>query len=447
MSTITARNLISILTITIIALASLPSTGLSQQKTYTLDDCIEMALRNNYTVAQAEGGVKRSEADLLAAKGAFLPNLGLDLSGRFIHEKKKDRYFDSNRNEWVEGSYTSGNQIYSLGVASEWVLFDGFSRFYELSRSKAALKADRHNLSDAKLSLIYDVKVSYYALLEAQSILDIRSKALERSQETMRIAETKYELGSASKSDVLKAKVSLSQAQLDLLTAENEVKSDQAALNYILGEDIGTDIKIEDIELSDQTFEPMELERAALQNNPDYLRAVQETRSAKSELGYWRSYWYPDLAFQVSRSWGDRDINNIGDWTDASYTNSAWIGLSFNIFNRFQTKRNTDRAKASLNTSEYVLNDTKRAVELEAWQAYLNLEEKAEARNLADQTLESAQEDFKLEQEKYALGAATILDILDAEVNLKDAEADVIVKRYEYYLAIARVQKVMGIAE
>lgn len=423
-----------------------PASIHAQGKVYTLKECVDKALKTDLSVIRYRDYYRQAEANVLAAKGAFLPDLNWDMSGTYTRDKAK-RYRDPITGVWREGEFVEDNHYYSASLRTNLVVFDGFSRLHNLAGSKAELSSTGHQVSTQELAAVYSVKSRYFGLLQAQFALEIRQKALERSQELMKIAQTRYELGSASLSDVLKAKVSLSQAQLDLLTAENNVRIGQANLDYAIGEPVDQEITVEDVEpvLNERSFE--EVNKKAMSSNPAYLSAMDDLKSAEHGLKYARSDYFPSLVLSAGKSWTGPELGKIDEWWNAAYTAYISGSLQFNIFNRFQTKRQTDIAKAGLNSAQYNANDTRRAVELEVREAYLKLQETMKARELADEKLASAQEDHKLAQEKYTLGAATILDILDAELSLKTAESDQIDSKYNYLLAVARLQQVMGIIE
>ena len=423
-----------------------PSAGHAQGKVYTLKQCIDKALGTNLSVVQAKDYYRQAKANVLAAKGAFLPDLNWNLNGYFEHSRRSG-YTHPITGQYMSGDVLEDNQYYSAKLDVSLLLFDGFGLFYNLAGSKAQLASYGHQISQQELNTVYSVKSQYFSLLQAQSILEIRQKALERSQELMKIAQTKYEVGSASLSDVLKAKVSLSQAQLDLLITENSVKTAQANLNYAIGERIDQEIAVKDVEMSVGEYTLEQVNDYALDNNPDYLSAQSDCNSAKYSLKYAQSNYSPTLTVSGAKQWTDRKIENVDDWWSRNYNAYVYASLNFNIFNRFQTRKQTETAKANLHTAEYQLNDAKRAIELEVREAYLNLQEKSKARELSEEKFASADEDYKLAHEKYKLGAATILDILDAELSLKTAESDQIESKYNYYLAIARLQKVMGLIE
>jgi len=430
----------------LIAFLAVPATSHAQGKVYTLKECIDKALKTNLTLVQTQGYFRQARADALAAKGAFLPDLNLSISGSYNHNKWTS-FQAPVTGEFVEGDFFIDTHGYQTLLSANMVIFNGFGRFFNLARSNATVSSYRHRVSQQELNTAYTVKSMYFNLLQASATFTIMQKALERTQELMKIAQTKYELGSASRSDVLKAKVSLSEAQLNLLTAENSVKKAQANLDYAIGEPVDQEIKVEEVEISGVEYTFEDASAQALSSNPGYLSVQEDARAAKYGLRYALGSYLPSLSISASKYWVGPELGRIDEWWSKNYTTYIGARFSFNIFDRFQTKQQADRAKASLRTAEYQVSDQKRAVELEVREAYLNLQEKTKARELSDEKLASAQEDYKLAQEKYTLGAATILDILDAEVSLKTAESSMVDSRYGYLLAIAELQKVMGIIE
>ncbi|MFH1892977.1 MAG: TolC family protein [Candidatus Zixiibacteriota bacterium] len=432
----------------VILLALLLATPISVTfaKTYTLNECIDRALGTNLSVVQAQGSLRQAKSDVLYSWGQYLPSIGWQMRGTYNH-LRLSRVYDEDTRQFFEVDYTRDSHSYRAVLWGRLTLFDGLTRYHDYASSKAYRSEREHRLTQTQIQAAFGVKTDYFNLLKAQSIFDIRRKATERSHQLMKIAQTKYELGSASLSDVLKAKVSLSQAQLDSLTAENAVATGQAKLAYAVGENVNEAIVVTEVDLSVAIYSIEQVNDMAIRQNPDYLASQESLRAASHGLSSARGAYYPSVSLDAGKSWDGLELGQLDEWWADNYLIYANATLDFNIFNRFGTKRQTEYAKANLHTAEYTLSDTKRAVELEVREAYLNLQEKAKARELANERLASAAEDYKLAQEKYTLGAATILDILDAEVSLKTAESDKIDSKYNYYLAVARLQQVMGIIE
>jgi len=445
------RSLSQVIVLAVFAFLLIPAAP-AGAVTYTLDQCIDKALGTDVAMVRAQADLMRRNADLLSARGSFLPSVDWSMSRTFNHTVSP---LGVVFNEF-SGQYDSIPPLYEKAgfyraeLSASWTLMDGFfGRFWNYKRQRAFSQSSNHAITEQELQTAYNVSQYYFSLLEASALLDIRRKNVERNEQLMEIASTKYELGSNSLSDVLKAKVTLSQSQLDLLTAENGLELAKADLNRAIGEPVEQDLQVEDIEFTPTTITFENARDRALENNPGYLSAQANVKAAKNGLWYSRRSYFPRIDIGIGRSYSNPKLK-LDDMLDTKFTNYFFWSLRFNIINNnqsFSTKVGTEYAKAELNTARYTELDKKREVELEIRKSYLAVQEKIKAQELAGEKLESAEEDYKLAQEKYTLGAGTILDILEAEYNLKTAEVDKIEKKYDYFLAVSALKKAMGSIE
>ncbi len=279
-------------------------------------------------------------------------------------------------------------------------------------------------------------------------LADVQRKAMERSEEQLRITETRYELGSAALSDVLKAKVSNGEAKLNLINAENNYKIAMAQLNQLVGEKVSRQYRVDTTASVREVDYTLDNSIAyALENNP-LLQAYKYSMDSykNSVRSAWGGY-LPSLDFRYSVSYSQPEAFAFGDMFKMNHNYGYGLSLSFNIFDRFYTRNQISNAKADYNTAEFAYHNYLNGLELEVTESYLNLEKAQLSMEVARDKLASAQEDYKLAQEKYSLGAATILDLLDAELSLKTAESDVIESEYNLNLAVANLEKALGITE
>jgi outer membrane protein TolC len=118
--------------------------------------------------------------------------------------------------------------------------------------------------------------------------------------------------------------------------------------------------------------------------------------------------------------------------------------LNLNIFNNFSDYATMRAARRNVETYRENLDNTRNSVALQLKQAFLDLEQAREAKDLSNESVAAAQEDLNLVKEKYTLGAATILEVLDAEVSLKQAQTNQVQSKFDYNLAVSRLEKAMG---
>lgn len=416
-------------------------------KVFSLDQCIDLALKNNAGLIAAKNSYNVAKNDVWTGWGRLLPQVSSDLGyGRTVGWKKGGQYLNPYTQQIdtvppgivVDKSYSAG-----ISVGQNWSL--GGYDFYNIKEKNAALNSALSSFQLSRQELILSVKQTYFDVLKAMMLLDIQKEALKRAQEQLKIAETRYQLGSASYSDVLKAKVQYGDVELSLITADNALKLAKATLNSWMGQNVDVPIEVEE-NLTQPQFD-YSYENAlsqAIKENFNVKKAGFNLRSAEAQLGMARSSFFPNFNLSGSYSWRNADLDEIKYIRQRDYTWSLGASLSFAIFENFQRKQNLSYAKANLNSTKENFRQTKNDVSLQLKQAFLAVEQAQQTIDLTKEKLKSAKEDLDLMQEKYNLGAANILELLDAEVSYKQAEADQVQALYDYNLAVAQFDKALG---
>ena len=118
--------------------------------------------------------------------------------------------------------------------------------------------------------------------------------------------------------------------------------------------------------------------------------------------------------------------------------------MNWNIFDGFFRERSLTSAKVGLNNARAALADQQNLVKQNIKTAFYDIEQQSEAKKVASENVAAAQEDLKITQEKYNLGAATILDLLDAQVSVKQAQVNLIQADFDLNLGIAQLDNAMG---
>lgn len=410
----------------------------------TLEECIDLALKTNgssqYGVPQARESEHRAGQGVWTSWGNLLPSLSF--SQNYSHSKyPPDSILDPLTGEYV--SSPSSSSRWSASFNLDHTLFDGGANWYSVSQSYHNRTIGRENLRGAQNSLVLGVKENYFGLLKSQELVSVQEAAVRRAEQFHKTVESKYELGSASLSEVLKAKVDLGTAQLELLRRQNDVRNGQAGLNTVLNRPVDSPIEVTAVTAEGpQTPSYEEALQAAKNESPDLGGARANLGSAKDELGIARATLLPRLGWSATRSFASTESGDL--YQGRSGTWSTGVGISYNIFNAFHQKTAISNARVSLKYARESEQQTEKAVELAIKQSYLGVELARESRNVADQTEASAQEDYNLAQEKYNLGAATILDLLNAQESLTRAQTDKVNALYDHYVAVARLQNAMG---
>lgn len=437
---------LAILSIVFVALAS-PVRA----ETLTLEQCIDIALQNNgsadYGLLSAREGYHSAKQDVWSAWGNILPNL--NNSTNYSHTRWKSEggsFIDPTTGDVLTsegGAQTSTSWSTSFSLSQTF--FNGGANWYRVAQAYHNRTFSQESMRRREDEVIYGVNQRYFGLLKAKKLVEVQEASVKRSQEFLKTIESKYELGSASLSEVLKARVQLGSDQLELLNRKNNVEVAKADMNKLLSRDVDADVDVADVgdkNLTVPTYE--EASQMALQESPQMLSQRASLRSAKDDLGIARATLFPSFEWSIRRSYYPPSRSELLKFRDLDGRWSIGGTFSIPIFNGFNRKTSISNARVGLKYAKEGLDQQEKSVLAGVKFAHLAVKLAAETRDLAQQTEASAQEDFNLAQEKYNLGAATILDLLDAQASLTKAQNDNVNAQFDYYVAVAALDLTTG---
>ena len=443
------------------------TTARAETKVLTLDDCIEIALEKRASIVRARGGADQAGAEKLAALGAFLPSLRASYS----YSKGKETNIDppnARATEYADafdttviGSDTAIDAISvpvayditdqqdkgpskNLYLRADIDLFNPSSWFNYSAASASKARAELNVLASEQ-DLISSVKISFYAYLASAQNVDVQEEAVKRSAEQLKLIESRYELGSAAKSDVLKQKVQYGTDQLSLLRATNGVIQAEADLAYTIGLDPREDIVFStDYRVQEYTGTLDDAIGFSMTNNPGLLANQKAADQAKHSVRAAKSFYLPTVSAYAdySRFNGTQAYPVTFDYSSNSRTYG--LSISYGIFDGFVREQRVTAARVSRNNALADLADMRNSTVSSVKSSYLEIDQLKKQREVSQENVAAAEEDLRITQEKYNLGAATILDLLNAQVSLKEAQVALIQVQFDLNLAIARLENAMG---
>jgi len=426
-----------------VTMISMPAVGLAQ-KVLTLQDCINTALKNNWDYRSAVWSNKSAGNDLWSAWGNFLPRVDLSFSNNSLAFGPSSPIIDA---QGIPRPGTAAFEVksYSAGFQVSQVIFDGGANIYNLSGKLAAKNSSDYSLLFNKQNLVFQVKEAYYNLLKAKMLLEVQREVVKRGEQQLRIAQSRYELGSASKSDFLKAKVQFGQDQLALVKAENQVKVAQASLNAVIGLKVDEEFEVQEVlEQPQMNFSYQECVNLAYKNHPSIKQTDIDVDVAEAGMRVARAGYLPTVSVGGGYTWRGSAIDNIDGFWDNDYQWGVGLNVSFNLFEGFATQTRYLNARNQIKIAKETLEKTKSDVAFEVKQAFLGIEENQKSISVTEENVSSAEEDLNLVQEKYRLGAASILELLDAQVSFQTAKSDNVQALFDYNLAVARLERAIG---
>ena len=413
---------------------------------YTLEDCIQISIDEKKTVLSADIGVVSASKGLKASYSGILPSVqATGASGvnyfpwqESININFEELKFDTTR--------TNHFNTFSAGIAINQVIYDGGRSWNQIKQAKTNLDIARYNQRSIKTQVIEKVIRSYYGLLQAQKLLDVSEKNLEMSVQQVSLVKKQFDLGVVKRTDLLKAQVAQGQARVDMLNKKTNLQNARRILFNDMGlQDFGQEITaIEKEWQAPQIPSNAELLRILKSENPSLL--ISKSRINLGDLAYRlaRGLRLPSFNTNINYSANGQTSNELVDAFKDEWNLGVNLSLSIPIYVGNSLSLQQQQTRLSQQQAEYsytvLLNDLRVQAEL----IRETLGNYAEIIPLNRSVVSSAEEDLKLVRERYSLGSATILEVLDAQVSLIRSNSNLINIIHDARVQEASLKAVLG---
>lgn len=450
--------------VTFILLLTLLGVASAQEK-WSLEKCIEYALKNNIQIKQQELNSKYSENNLKQSKLSILPNLNGNTSQNYSWGRSVDRF----TNTFSEEKTMSMN----FGVSSSVTVFSGFQNYNTIKQKQFELQASLQNLEKAKNDVSLNISSAYLQILYSIELYDIAVSQLEVTKEQVERTKKLVEAGSVAKGTLLQVESQYAAEELQVVNMQNQLSMSYLNLMQLL--DLETE---ENFEIAKPDFSNFDMNSALLsssqvyseaeKNLPQIRSAEYSMKSAEAGLSLARGAISPRLT--VSGSFGSgysdarksitdttytqqttyvniagTDVPFIQDIPDYSYKTTPFkdqvknnvsktlsVSLTIPLFNGWQTKTGINNAKINLLNAEYQLEITKKQLMKEIQQAHADALASIKKYYATKKAVVSMEEAFNYTQQKFDVGLINTLDYNTAKNNLTKAKADMLQAKYEF---------------
>ena len=421
--------------------AIIASPGLAQTPTppsVTLAEAIRRAERVQPAVIGASADVRTAAAQRRSAWGAYLPRVTASSSGSDFFSEGPAR-IDPITGELTSGNSSSRSLTTSLSASVD--LFTGFRRGAEMRAARASQTAAEASLVDARFEQALTTTNQFLDALAAAQLLRVREASVRRAEEQLKTAVAKLRAGSATRSDSLRSLVTLGTARLDQITTETQLATAEANLARLIGEP--GRVRAAD----DSAFYRMlpvvdtqALRTEAESRSPRIQSAGANAAAARASARASRSAYWPSLTLAANTGW------NGSRATDYDLFNQRQISLAlrWNLFDGFDRELSIVQRDAQLDLAEANAADAQREVQAELTSRLAELDAARTRIEITQTSVAAATEDLRVQQQRYRLGASTIVDLLTSQEALNQAEVDVVNARFDYLRAKAQLESLIG---
>ena len=403
-----------------------------------LPQAVALAQQNALGAVQARGQIRTAESSVRAARAALFPSLNLTM-GQV--NQSGDRFDTQGR---LVPFLAPQPWSYSTGIQSSLNLFDGGRRLSEIKRTRFDVSAAAANEVNERFNLALQVKTQYYSILAARESEAAARAQLQQAQEQLKASIARTAAGVATLSDSLRSVVAVGNAQLALITARNDLRVASAALTRLVGSE--TPVTALPADTADLALTPIDSATLAglLDDGPAVKQAEAQLVSARASVRSAHTPYLPTIDLTYSRSGNGFDkFYGIGD-KSLAYTNNFSIRLAYPLWNSYQREDALNRARVQSDVAEAIVRDTRLAAQQTFVQQLGALRTAQQRIALQQVSVQAAQEDLRVQQQRYALGASTLLDVLTSQTTLDAARSALIQARQDFRVARAQLEALVG---
>jgi TolC family type I secretion outer membrane protein len=391
---------------------------------------VDLTLCNNPQTRSLWVNARIQAANVGVGMSAYLPTLSAQGS--------------ASRNSSNSAGNTTHSTIRSASLTAGYLLFDFGGRSATLENAKQLLVAANATRDATLQSNFLTAVQSYYALLSARASVDALKVAEASSKESLAAAEARYSAGVATPADKLQAQTALSQARLNLITAQGGARSAQGLLANVMGFDASLPFSL--LPLPESTPDPVveqdigKLIADARQQRPDLQAAEAQIKAAEAQLTATRATGLPTVSLGASTG-----IQNI---SGSPNTNSSSIGVTLNVplftgtRNTYQNRAAELQVESKVAARDLLVNQ----IALDVWKAYQTLLTNSQSLLAASDLVASAEQSERMTLGRYKAGVAnmSILDVLNAQSTLASARQQRVTALYNFQASRLALAQTIG---
>ncbi len=408
--------------------------------TWTLEDCLRYAMDHTPRMAQAKENVSAATGRKWSASGQFLPQLSLN--SIYSHSSVAPSGSLGSSSRSAIRPYLFSQDVYTHAFSASQTLFS-WAMKPTFSSGEAEVRRAQAQYRQTANDLTADVHNAWFTVLFAKQSRLIAQTAEAVARENHETAKQLYKEGKASHFDVSRAKVSWVNARTEIIATQNAERLAIESLRTVVGMPSDQPWAPEGRFPEDVVSVDLDQElRRALSNRPELEDVKHLEKQSAESVEQARAGLLPALGANYTYSW--EGANLTANKNDHFRSWSAGAAFSIPIFDGGSSWGRLREAKAGLRSIRATEQSTKDSIVLEVKRAFLGLTDALERLPAQKENMETAQENLRIAQERYALGLLSQLELKDAELSLTQAQTLYAKALFEYNVARAALNRAVG---
>jgi outer membrane protein TolC len=420
-----------------------------EQKTLTLEESLQIGLQNSRQLHATLMQVKLADAQAKEIGASRFASLNLGASYTRLSEIPP---FAITFPPFITTPILISPTVldnYNLKLSLQQPLFTGFKLQSSYDAAKLNAAAANMDYTQAEQDLFLNIKNAYWNLFKVVQMQKVIEDEIQTVKAHLADVQNFYNQGLATQNDVLKIKVQLSQAELQKIDANNNIKLAMLNLNNVLSLPLDTKIKLADtVSVSETEIENRSLDdlvTEAFKNRPELKAISLRIDASQKGITAAKGDWYPQLFVAGEYDYAKPNQRLIPAENKFYGTWNVSLGLSYSLWNWGATSDKTEQAEANFEQAKDNSKLLKDVITLEVNQSYLNLLKSKQKILVSKETVKQEEENYRITDDRFKQGLTLNSELLDAEVALTEAKTDYVQSLVDYELSVAKMDRALGI--
>ncbi len=415
-----------------------PLALLSQEKAWTLEECIGHALQNNIQIKQQEIMTRYQESSLEQSKLNLLPSLNGSLNNYWSF----GRAYDETTNRYTEGETVQSN---SFNIGSNMSLFNGLINYNTIQKNKVELLATEQDLAGFRDNISLNVALAYLQILLNNELVATTSSQVELTKQQIDRTAKLVDAGSLARGNLLDIEAQAAREELQLITLQNQLAISLLTLAQLLELPSADNFQVEipEINVNPVAFEgnPDSIYTVAEKIRPEILGAEYKLKGAEYDLAIAKGGRSPQISFGASwnTAYSDNRIDLVtfepyDFWTQLDINRNGAVGFSMNIpiLNGWMVNTRIKNSKLGIENSQYALENTKKQLYKNIQQAYTDAKGALKRYYSSQKAVSSMEEAYRYAEQKFNVGLVTPVEYNQSKTSLLNAQSEMAQAKYEY---------------
>jgi outer membrane protein len=408
-------------------------TAKAQQTILTLQQCLDIAIKNNLTVKQDSLSAEQQRVAFVQAKDNLIPTL----SGNASRELSTGRAQSPVTGTYTTQSITSDN----YGLSGSATVFNGLALQTAIKQASLAFQSGKMAFQAAKDLITINIITNYLQVLNAEETIKQDTIQLALSQESYnRTAVLEKEGANKNASDIYDLNGSLQMAKVNLVNGVNNYNGAVINLFALMNIPYDRNAQLQSLNADDLKGDfgtnPDEVYNTALAGLAQVKAATFARQSAEKGVSYQKALLFPSLIlnYGINTNYSNLNADSYSDQFRNNYGTYVGLGLNIPIFVNHYKKNQVTLAKLNLLNYQYIENDTKIQLKQAVERAYYNMTAAYNRYQALEDEVKAYDESFRISKLRFEAGVLNSVDFVTSKNNMDGANLNLISARYDYFI-------------